>query len=102
MRDLLAWVASYLIVSAVFFGVLSASIDNDKWGDVKLSTLIVSSLIWRLTTIAAIAYKLSEWGLGAQRKITNNKTNEKKRTRNQSSIHRGNPWYRRWRSQDPQ
>jgi hypothetical protein len=62
MRDILLGIACYLIVGAVYFGVICSAIDKDgdKW-EPPLFTIFVSSLIWPLTTIAALAYKLAEW-----------------------------------------
>jgi len=61
-KTLLIWAATYLCFAAVFFGVLSSTIDKKQsMQDVKLSTLIVSSLIWPLTLIAAISYKIASW-----------------------------------------
>jgi hypothetical protein len=62
MRDILAWIGCYLIVGAVFFGVICSAIDKngDKWAP-PLFTIFIGSLLWPLTTIAALAYKLAEW-----------------------------------------
>jgi hypothetical protein len=51
--------AGYLSIAAVTFGVLLATIEQRT--EIKLSTIVVSALVWPLALIAAIAYTITDW-----------------------------------------